>query len=121
MFSPVATFAEYERRVIIVELADVVEYEREVRASAALAAPVRFADPPGPDLLQSVAAKNASAVANLLAPGPRLRCVLKTAPSMDGDVRAVRCAAAAGGSSHSYIFGNRPGGAPNSRAAQSGQ
>jgi hypothetical protein len=47
-----------------------------------------------------VAADDAAMVAALLAPGPRLRRVLEAPSSRDGDVRAVRCAADAGGSSH---------------------
>jgi hypothetical protein len=121
VFSVVATFTEDKRRLVVVELGEMVKHERDARTAASLAASAGRADPTSPDLLQSVAAKNASAVAALLAPGPRLRRMLEAASLQDGDARAVRCATDAGGSPHPYIFGGWPGGAPNSSAAQSGQ
>jgi hypothetical protein len=86
----VTTLAEHERRSVIVELAEMVEHERDARAAAALAASTGGADATGPDLLQRVAAEDAAAVAALVASGPRLRRVLEAASSVDGDVRAAR-------------------------------
>jgi hypothetical protein len=113
----VATLAKNERRAVVAELAEMVEHERKIASTAALAASAGCVDPSAPDLLQRVAAEDAATVAALLASGPRLRRVLEAASSVDGDVRAVRCAAAAGSSSHAYIFIGGPGGTPNSRAA----
>jgi hypothetical protein len=121
MLSSVTTLAEREGGSVIVELTEMVEHEGKIASTAVLASSAGGADPPAPDLLQCVAAEDAAAITALLASGPRLRCVLEAAPSVDGEVRAVRCAAAAGGSSHAYIFGRRSGGTPNSRAAQVGQ
>jgi hypothetical protein len=117
MLSSVAALAKNERRAVVGELAEMVEHEGDAGAAAALAASACRADPTGPNLLQRVAAEDAATVAALLASGPRLRRVLEAASSVDGDVRAVRCAAAAGSSSHAYIFIGGPGGTPNSRAA----
>jgi hypothetical protein len=121
VFSVVATFTENKGRLIVVELANMVEHERNIAVSAALASSVRRADPATPDLLQRVATEDAASVAALLASGPRLRHVVQAASYADGDVRATWCAADTGGSSHAYIFGGRPGGASNSRTAPSGQ
>jgi hypothetical protein len=96
----VTTLAEQERGSVIVELTEMVEHERKIASTAALAASAGRPDPSAPDLLQRVATEDAAAVSALLAPGPRLRRVLETASRSNGDVRAVRCAADAGGSSH---------------------
>jgi hypothetical protein len=121
VFSPVTTHTENKRRVIVIKLGEMVEHERDARAATALAASTGRADPMCPDLLQCVAAEDAAAVAALLAAGPRLRGMLEAPSLVEGDVRAARCAADAGGSSHAYIFRERSGGEPNSRAAHSGQ
>jgi hypothetical protein len=105
MRSSVAVFAEHKRRRVVAELVEMVEHKSDIRAAAAMAASARLADPSAPDLLQRVPPKHAAAVAALLATGPRLRCMLKAATSSDGNVRAVRRGANAGGSSHVYIFG----------------
>jgi hypothetical protein len=106
---------------VIVELTEMVEHERTIASAAARASSAGRADPSAPDLLQSVATKNAAPVAALLAVGPRLRRVLEAPSLEDGHVRAAWCSASAGGSSHAYIFGDWPGEAPNSRATQSAQ
>jgi hypothetical protein len=117
MLLSMATLAEYERRSVVVQLTEMVEHERKIATTAALAPSACRADPATPDPLQRMATEDAATITALLAPGPRLRRVLEAPSSHDGDVRATWCAADAGGSSHDYVFG----GAPNSRAAQSGQ
>jgi hypothetical protein len=104
MHSSVAAHAKDERRAVVTELAEMVEDERKVAVSATLATSACFADPSASDLLQRVAAEAAAAVAVLFASGPRLRRVLEAAPRSHGDVRAVRLAADAGGSSHALHF-----------------
>lgn len=121
VFSPVATFTQNKGRLVVVKLGDMVQHKRDTGASTALATSACLADPLAPDLLQRVAAEDAATITALLAPGPRLRRVLGAPSFENGDVRAAWCAADAGGSSHAYIFGGGTGGAPNSRAAQSGQ
>jgi hypothetical protein len=121
VFPVVATFTENKRRLVVVELAEMVEHKRDVTASATPASSAGRADPSPPDPLERVAAKDAAAVAALFASGPRLRRVLEAASLHDGDVRAAGCTADTGRSSHAYIFGGRPGGASNSRTAPSGQ
>lgn len=90
MLSAVATLAEDERRSIVVELAEVVEHERDTGASAPLTTSACFADLSAPDPLQRVATEDAAAVAALLAPGPRLRRVLEAASRSHGDVSLPR-------------------------------
>jgi hypothetical protein len=114
----VTTLAEHERGSVIVQLTEMVEHEWTIASTAALASSAGGADPSAPDLLQRVAAEDAATITALLASGPRLRRVLEAPSFVDGDVRAARCAADAGSSSY---VGDWPGGAPNSRAAQSGQ
>jgi hypothetical protein len=111
------TFTKNKRRVVVVELAEMVQHEPEIEASTTLATSACLPDPSASDLLQRVAAEDAATISALLASSPRLRRVLAAPSFEDGDVRTVRCAADAGGSSHSYIFG----GPPNSRVAQAGQ
>jgi hypothetical protein len=115
------TFTENNRRLVVVELAEMVEHEREIDASTMLAPTAGRADPSAPDLLERVAAEDAATITALLAPGPRLRRMLKAASFQDGDVWAVWYSADAGGSTHVYIFGGGSGGASNSSAAHSGQ
>jgi hypothetical protein len=103
----VTTLAEHEGGSVIVELTEMVELERTIASTAALASSAGRPDPPAPDLLQGVAAEDTAAVAALLAPSPRLRRMLKAPSCSDGDVRATWCAADAGGSSHAYIFAVR--------------
>lgn len=98
-----------------------VEHERDARAAASLAASTGRTDSASADLLQGVTAEDAATVTALLAPSPRLRGMLAAPSFEDGDIRASRCAANAGGSWHAYIFCRRSGGAPNSRAPQVGQ
>jgi hypothetical protein len=56
VFSAVATFTENKRRLVVVELAEMVKHERHIAVSAALAASAGGADPTGTDFLQCVAA-----------------------------------------------------------------
>jgi hypothetical protein len=84
----VTTLAEHERGSVIVELTEMVELERTIASTAALASSAGGADPSAPDLLQRVAAEDAAAIAALRAPGPRLRRVLEAPSFEDGDVFA---------------------------------
>jgi hypothetical protein len=109
MLSSVATFAKNERRAVVAELAEMMEHERDVRASATLATSACLADPSASDPLQRVAAEDAAPITALVAPGPRLRRVLEAVSFQDGDVRAAWCAADAGGSSHALHLRRLPG------------
>lgn len=99
VFSVMARFTENKRRLIVVELSEMVEHERDARAAAALAASTGGADPTGPDLLQCVATEDAATITTPLASDPRLPRMLKAVS----------------------LFGRRSGGTPNSRAVQVGQ
>jgi hypothetical protein len=67
MLLSVTTLAEHERGLVIVELTEMVEHERKIATTAALAPSPCRADPATPDPLQRLAAEDAAAVAALLA------------------------------------------------------
>jgi hypothetical protein len=113
----VTTLAEQERGSVIVELTEMVEHERKIASTAALAASAGRPDPSAPDLLQRVATEDAAAVFGSASSRP-------TAPARARD--SVPLERRRSGSSVRrrrwrlvtlYIFRREP----NSRAAQSGQ
>ena len=60
MFLLVATYTENKRRLVVVELGEMMQHERDARAAAELATSAHPADPSAPDLLQRVATKDAT-------------------------------------------------------------
>jgi hypothetical protein len=60
MLLSVTTLAEHERGLVIVELTEMVEHERKIATTAALAPSACRADPATPDPLQRLAAEDAA-------------------------------------------------------------